>query len=59
MSRDLHDWLLEHLPPSLRALGLQQLTWFQWLGLPLLAACAAGQPSIFLPESCYDTKVKL
>ena len=34
------DWLLEHLPPSLREIGPQQLSWWQWLGLPLLAALA-------------------
>jgi MscS family membrane protein len=34
------DWLLEHMPPSLRELGPQQLSWWQWLGLPALAALA-------------------
>ena len=34
------DWLLEHLPPSLREIGPQQLSWWQWLGLPVLAALA-------------------
>src|SRR6187399_701724 len=35
-----HDWLLEHLPTSLRGLGPQELSWWQWLGLPALAALA-------------------
>jgi MscS family membrane protein len=34
------EWLLQHLPPSLRELGPQQLSWWQWLGLPLLVALA-------------------
>jgi MscS family membrane protein len=42
MSKGTQDWLLEHLPPSLRAIGPQQLSWWQWLGLPLLAACAVA-----------------
>ena len=32
-----HDWLLEHLPPSLREIGPQELSWWQWLSLPGLA----------------------
>lgn len=42
MSQETQDWLLEHLPPSLRAIGPQHLSWWQWLGLPLLAVCAAA-----------------
>ena len=42
MSRETQDWLLEHLPPSLRAIGPQHLSWWQWLSLPLLAVCAAA-----------------
>jgi MscS family membrane protein len=34
------DWLLEHMPPGLREIGPQQLSWWQWLGLPALAALA-------------------
>jgi MscS family membrane protein len=40
MSQQTHDWLLEHMPPSLREIGPQQLSWWQWLGLPGLALCA-------------------
>jgi MscS family membrane protein len=40
MSQQTHDWLLEHMPPSLRAIGPQQLSWWQWLGLPGLALCS-------------------
>lgn len=36
------DWLLEHMPPSLREIGPQQLSWWQWLGLPALAALAVA-----------------
>ncbi len=42
MSQETQDWLLEHLPPSLRAIGPQHLHWWQWLGLPVLALCAAA-----------------
>jgi MscS family membrane protein len=35
-----HDWLLEHLPPTLREIGPQELSWWQWLSLPGLAICA-------------------
>ncbi|MEO8180059.1 MAG: hypothetical protein ABI895_14590 [Deltaproteobacteria bacterium] len=35
-----HDWLLEHMPPSLREIGPQELSWWQWLSLPALAVCA-------------------
>jgi MscS family membrane protein len=37
-----HDWLLDHLPPSLREIGPQELSWWQWLSLPGLAVCALG-----------------
>jgi MscS family membrane protein len=37
-----HDWLLDHMPPSLREIGPQELSWWQWLSLPALAACALG-----------------
>jgi len=40
MSQQTPDWLLDHVPPSLREIGPQQLSWWQWLGLPALAACA-------------------
>jgi MscS family membrane protein len=40
MSQQTHDWFLEHMPPSLREIGPQQLSWWQWLGLPGLALCA-------------------
>src|SRR6476620_5951054 len=36
----VYDWLLEHMPSSLRELGPQQLSWWQWLGLPALALLA-------------------
>jgi len=35
-----HDWLLEHMPPSLREIGPQELSWWQWLSLPALAVSA-------------------
>jgi MscS family membrane protein len=40
MARETQDWLLEHMPPSLREIGPQHLSWWQWLGLPLLALLA-------------------
>src|SRR4051794_28341288 len=35
-----YDWLIEHMPPGLRELGPQQMSWWQWLGLPALAVLA-------------------
>src|SRR5262245_43304640 len=40
MSQQTQDWLLDHMPPSLREIGPQALSWWQWLSLPVLAACA-------------------
>jgi MscS family membrane protein len=34
------DWLIEHMPPSLREIGPQELSWWQWLSLPGLAVCS-------------------
>ncbi|MEY4549990.1 MAG: hypothetical protein RL685_6185 [Pseudomonadota bacterium] len=48
MSPETHDWLLEHLPPSLRAIGPQHLSWWQWSGLPLLAV---GSAALAIPLS--------